>query len=179
MPSPSAGAELAFDTLLGDRLLPGDIRLEHALNVPTALGVRETHGRFSGVLEIVASEAGDLSGELDAHLLRYARNFYELVKTDRATGGHSDGYQVLTDEPSLLRVGQLRGVRYGFTEQQGKRVLHRTLSAAVVQGSHLYVIVCSAPAGQDADSSFATLELLERFEPHFPALLASLRFPAP
>jgi hypothetical protein len=180
MPSPSAGAELAFDTLLVERLLPGGIRVEHSLNVPTALGVQEKkHGGFSGVLEIVASESGELSGELDAHLLKYARNFYELVRSDRAGGGYGADYRVITDEPVLVRVGQLRGVRYGFREQQGKRVVHRSLSAAVVQGSHLYVIVCSAPAGPDADSSFATLEALERFEPHFAPLLESLRFPAP
>jgi hypothetical protein len=177
--SPSAGPELAFDTLLGDRLLPGGVRVEHSLNLPTALGVREQRGRFSGVLGIVASQAGQLDGELDDHLLTYARNFYALVKSDRAGPDYGADLEVVTDEPAIVRVGQLRGVRYGFRERRGTRVLARSLSVAFVQGTFLYVIVANAPRGQDGDVSFATLEDLDLFEPHLPDLLGSLRLPAP
>lgn len=179
MPSPSAGDALTFEAIVGERVLRDGLRVEPGATLPTALAVRDRAGTFSGSLELVASESGDLAGELDDHYIKYAENFYALVQSDRATGGYGASYHVVTDEPTIVRVGRLRGVRYGFSERQGNTLVHRTLSVAFVQGSRLYVMVASAPDGEDADASFSRLEQLERFEPHLPALLESLRLPAP
>jgi len=179
MPSPTAGDALDFEAVVGERVLPDGLLVEPSATLPASLVVRDRAGTFRGTLELVASDSGDLAGELDDHYLKYARNVYALLQSERAAGDPGPGSGVETDEPAIVRVGRLRGVRYGFSERQGKTLLHRTLSVAFVQGDRLYVMVASAPARADADSSFATLEGLAAFEPHLPALLESLRLPAP
>ena len=178
VPSAAAGAQIGFLAMLGERALPDGLRIEPSSKDPTHLGVRDETGGYHGTLELIAYGAGDLTGELDAHYFTFAQRFYAELEADRATE-HDPSYRMAAEPPELVRIGRLRGLRYGFSEYRGKTLTHRTLAHAFVQGAFMHVITASAPGGQDADAGFSSLDQLDKFEPHLSALMASLQVPAP
>jgi hypothetical protein len=170
------GADLDFAAIVGARALENGMQLKLEPDEPHRLGVHNSTKGYDGQLELFARAVEADEGELDAFYYRFARDLYRDLEAERAKQDEP-GKQVVGDEPRLVRMGELRGVRYAHSELHDGTLVDRAFGYAFVQGGFLYGITGWAPAGKEADSSFKTLQDLAAFEADAPALLDSLQLP--
>jgi hypothetical protein len=133
-------------------------------------------------LNALLAEGSDRSGSLNASspetrlkaLQIWVENHYNTIKRDRQTGL---GKQAVfsSQKPEVVSVGELQGLRYGFTTSlKANQLFERSVGYVATDGKVLYVITTSVP-DSDAGGTFTNDATLQKFEPHLQQIVAGLK----
>jgi len=121
--------------------------------------------------EAMLAESG---GEPVEALQAWAVSHYEVIGRDRLLG--DSAIQFSSAPPEAVTVGNLPGIRYGFTTTHANGVLiDRAIGYATTDGTTLYVIVTGV-ISQDPSGSFSSNEDAQQFEPYLAAIVQGLNF---
>jgi hypothetical protein len=178
-PGPPQGVDLRWPDILGD--VPSDgFVVEVGEGAGTFLSVSDDAGQVLGYVEIVGYPTDTFtiftSTDKSENYQALVADYYQVFESDRQSI-YGAGYEFQAEEPEEVPVGELTGIRYGFTGFLDGDVVERYRNYAVIQGDFLYIMVAHYDQA-DPEQSWTSAEDLEAFLPLFEELVANLRFPA-
>lgn len=183
---------LVWNDILGQISAPPRWKVEVCEGRSPALCVYSDHG-YAGSVELgtyplermprfqadlVASPDGGFSA-----LEALAKDFYQTLEKDRKSGLISTGYVFAALTPERVAIGNLPGLRYGFSGvTPNGRLLERSVHYTTFDSNAVYTIVAQAvsppPGGQWIERLGEFIdEDLRQFEPSLAEIVKHLRFP--
>jgi hypothetical protein len=176
-----ASVPVSWSQILGETSAPEGWRVEPCVN-PTLLCVYEGE-EIIGTVElftepVAGSQFGQIleeeGGEPVPALQRWIESHYETIRSDRQIGIPTA--QFSADPPEQVAVGNLQGLRYGFTTTHENGVLiDRSIGYMATDGTTLYVIATGV-ISQDPTGSFSRDEQAQQFLPHLAKIISDLNF---
>lgn len=184
-PSPSnetsAPAPVSWSSILGSTSAPEGWRVEPCVN-PSLLCVYQGE-ELMGTVElfsqpVAGSEFERILAEAQREpivaLRRWTDIQYESIRRDRQIGDST--IRFAAEPPEEVAVGNLQGIRYGFTNTHANGVLiDRAIGYAATDGTTLYVIATGV-ISQDPTGSFSSDEDAQIFLPHLATIVQNLTF---
>jgi hypothetical protein len=183
---------LVWDDILGPISVPPgwSVGICESSNSPF-LCVCSDHGYAGGLelgtypLESMPRFRADLAVSSDggfSALEALAKDFYQMLEKDRKSGFGID-YMFVALTPERVAIGDLLGVRYGFSGfSPNGRLLERSVHYSTFDSNAVYMIVALAvsppPGGQWIErlGEFVDADL-RQFEPFLAETVKHLRFP--
>lgn len=172
---------VSWSQILGETSAPEGWRVEPCVN-PTLLCVYEGE-EIIGTVElftepVAGSQFGQIleeeKGEPVPALQRWIESHYETIRSDRQLGIPTA--QFSADTPEQVAVGNLEGLRYGFTTTHENGVLiDRSIGYMATDGTTLYGIATGV-ISQDPTGSFSSDEQAQEFLPHLAKIISGLNF---
>ncbi|MBD2155295.1 hypothetical protein [Leptolyngbya sp. FACHB-16] len=172
---------VSWSQILGETSAPEGWRVEPCVN-PTLLCVYEGD-EIVGTVELFTepvegSQFGNILAEEGGQpipaLRRWIELHYETIRSDRQIGMPTTRFT--SEPPEETAVGNLPGLRYGFTTtHENGALIDRSIGYMATDGTTLYVIA-TGMISQDPAGSFSSQEKTQQFLPHLAKIISGLNF---